>query len=236
MRLVLAIAILASSAVSAHAGGDRYGPARTAVAPDAARSTALPYAGRMLGWAGKTAAPTPAAETRRPEPVRPELMRGGLYRTAPPSPAPVAMAAPARPVAAAPAPYAPQTAPQSLYSAPAPRAGAASLPPPPSATVTQGGLYASTGPRFYSVHRAYGETPDPIPATPPSASAAYRPEASLAGAVALSGVGDGVLTDGQDDSGFGGVGASDAAEEAERAAKREAERAAARRTAAGSAK
>ena len=236
MRLVLAIAVLASSAVSAHAGEDRYGPARATVTPDAARSTALPYAGKMLGWSGKTAAPTAAAGTRPPEPGRPELMRGGLYRPAPPSSAPAAMAAPARPAASAPAPYAPQAAPQSLYSAPAPRAAAAALPPPPSATVTQGGLYASAGPRFYSVHRPYGETPDPIPATPPTASAAYRPEASLAGAVALSGVGDSVQSEGQDDGGFGGVGASDAAEEAERAAKREAERAAARRTAAGSGK
>ncbi|MBI5941906.1 MAG: hypothetical protein HY859_15935 [Caulobacterales bacterium] len=107
------------------------------------------------------------------------------------------------------------------------------LTPPPSPTAVQGGLYASSGPRFYSVHRPYGETPDPIPATPQGERLAYRPEASLAGEVALSGVGDGVRDPGAaSDEGMTGVGAADAQEEAEREAKRDAERVAARRAAA----
>ena len=244
MRLLLAFAVLALSVTSAHAGEDRYGPRGAPAA--GGRQAPSPYSGPMLRWAGKTAAPaTASAPIRQQAPARPELMGGGLYRAAPAPQPPVAMAPasiPARPTAmpAAPARYAPpsaqQTAPQSLYSAPAPRAVATSLPPPTSATMVQGGLYASAGPRFYSVHRPYGETPDPIPATPAGAATAYRPEASLAGAVALSGVGDSVMTEGQDDGGLGGVGASDAAEEAERAAKREAERAATRRAAAGTGK
>jgi hypothetical protein len=245
MRLVLAIAILASSAVSAHAGEDRYGPR---AAPAAGGQAPVPYSGPMLRWSGKTAAPAIAsAAPRQQAPARPELMAGGIYgrgaATQPPMAIPPAAAYTApRALSAAPAParYAPSpaqpAAPQSLYSAPAPRAAAATLPPPPGATAVQGGLYASAGPRFYSVHRPYGETPDPIPATPEGGAPAYRPEASLAGAVALSGVGDGVLSDAPAGDDLGGVGASDAAEEAERAARREAERAAARRSPAGSAK
>jgi hypothetical protein len=248
MRLLITLAVLAVSATSAHAGEDRYGSRRASAGMDAAgRPAPLPYSGPMLSWSGKAAAPAIASTaTRQQSPARPDLMSGGLYRGAPAPRSPLAMApapTPAGPRAmtAAPAGYAgppaQQTAPQSLYSAPAPRAAAASPPPPPpSATMVQGGLYASAGPRFYSVHRPYGETPDPIPATPAGAATAYRPEASLAGAVALSGVGDGVLSEGQEDGGLGGVGASDAAEEAERAARREAERAAARRAPAGGSK
>lgn len=247
MRLLLAITLLAVSATGAQAGEDRYGSRRAPAGADAAgRPAPLPYSGPMLTWSGKTAAPAIASAAPRQQlPARPDMMSGGLYRGAPAPQLPMAMApapAPAAPrvMTAAPAGYAgptaQQAAPQSLYSAPAPRAAAASLPPPPSATMVQGGIYASAGPRFYSVHRPYGETPDPIPAAPAGAATAYRPEASLAGAVALSGVGDGVLSEGQDEGGLGGVGASDAAEEAGRAARREAERAAARRSAAGSGK
>ena len=217
MRLALAIAILATSAVSAHAVEDRYGPSPTAT-PTTAATSAAPYAGALLGWSGKTAPAAPQT-VQTSAPARPALMPGGLYRAAPPPPAPASYA---------PAP----AAPQSLYSRPAPQAVRDALPPPPSATAVQGGLYASSGPRFYSVHRPYGEVPDPIPASPPGDRMVYRPEASLAGAVALSGVGDGVREGDADDGGMAGVGAEDEAEEAERAARREADRAAARRAAA----
>lgn len=226
MRLVLAIAMLAASVVDANAAEDRYGP-RQAAEPVAATTsaTARPYAGSMLGWSGKSAAPAPQA-AQPSAPVRPALMPGGLYRSAPPPPqAPVVAAPPA------PAGYA-SAAPTSLYSRPATQTPVDRLPPPPSATTAQGGLYASSGPRFYSVHRPYGETPDPIPATPQGERLAYRPEASLAGEVALSGVGDGVRDPDASDDGMAGVGAADAQEEAEREAKRDAERAAARRAAA----
>lgn len=228
MRLALAIAILAASAVGAHAAEDRYGPS-PAAAPATVATAVAPYAGAYLGWTGKMApaAPQPAQASA---PVRPAQMPGGLYRApqAPMAPSPASYAP-------APAGYAaPPAAPQSLYSQPAPQAVRDTLPPPPSATATQGAYYASSGPRFYSVHRPYGEAPDPIPAPPPGDRMAYRPEASLAGAVALSGVGDGVRKDDADDGGMAGVGAEDEAEEAERAARREADRAAARRAAAGS--
>lgn len=227
MRLVLAITVLAASASSAHAAEDRYGP-RQAAAPVAVATsaTARPYAGSMLGWSGKSAAPAPQAE-RPTAPVRPALMSGGLYRPSSPPQAPVAAAPPAP----APAGYA-STAPTSLYSRPSSQTPVDRLPPPPSPTTVQGGLYASSGPRFYSVHRPFGETPDPIPAVPAGERLAYRPEASLAGEVALSGVGDGVRDPDASDDGMAGVGAADAQEEAERKAKRDAERAAARRAAA----
>src|SRR3990167_7646987 len=221
MRLVLAIALLAASVVNANAAEDRYGPRQAAVVLTS--PAAQPYAGSLLGWSGKSAGPAPQA-AQPAAPVRPALMSGGLYRSAPPPQVPA--------VAPAPTGYAP-AAPTSLYSRPASPAPADRLQPPPSPTTVQGGLYANSGPRFYSVHRPYGETPDPIPAVPAGERMAYRPEASLAGEVALSGVGDGVRDPGApSDEGMAGVGAADAQEEAEREAKRNAERAAARRAAA----
>lgn len=234
MRLVLAIAVLAASSASAHAAEDRYGP-RRAPAPSvavAAAPTTQPYSGATLGWSGKSAAPTPPA-AQAAAPVRPGLMPGGLYRaSAPVAPTPVAVAAPP-PAPAAFAAATPPAAPTSLYSRPAAQTPVDRLPPPPSPTAVQGGLYASGGPRFYSVHRPYGETPDPIPAVPAGERLAFRPEASLAGEVSLSGVGAGVRDpDSPLDDSMAGVGAADAQEEADRAAKREAERTAARRAAA----
>lgn len=214
MRLVLAIALLAASVVNANAAEDRYGPRQAAVVLTS--PVAQPYAGPMLGWSGKSAAPAPQA-AQPAAPVRPALMSGGLYRSAPPPQIPAVASA----------------APTSLYSRPTSRTPMDQLPPPPSPPAVQGGLYASSGPRFYSVHRPYGETPDPIPAVPAGERMAYRPEASLAGEVALSGVGDEVRDPGApSDDGMAGVGAADAQEEAEREAKRDAERAAARRAAA----
>ena len=218
MRLAIAIAVLASSTVSVQAAEDRYGPSRGS-APGGPPAGA--YAGATLNWSGKTA---PAAPQTSPTaaPARPALIPGGLYR-------PVFAPTPQTPMAAGPV-----SAPTSLYSRPVAQAPVSQLPPPPSPTAVQGGLYASGGARFYSVHRPYGETPDPIPAVPEGERMAYRPEASLAGAVSLSGVGDSVRDlDAPADDSMAGVGAADAQEEAERAAKRDAERTAARRAAAG---
>lgn len=220
MRLVLVIAVLASSAVCAQAAEDRYGPSR--VGPAAGSLAAQPYAGPTLSWPGKAAPTLPPTAVVGPA-ARPELLADGLYR-----PATAPQAATPRPRPAAYGPPAP--APQTLYDRPAPQA--AVLPPPPSSPPAPGGLYGGTGPRFYSLHRPYGETPDPIPAPPPGDGMAWRPEASIAGPVALSGVGDGVRLNDEDDGGMAGVGAADEAEEAERAAKRDAERAAVRRAAA----
>ena len=95
MRIALAIAVLAASASSAHAAEDRYGSKRTAPPDSAAVAATLqPYAGAMLGWSGKSAAPTPQAALPSTL-ARPALMPGGLYRSAPPPQAPVAAAAPA---------------------------------------------------------------------------------------------------------------------------------------------
>ena len=227
MRIALAIAVLAASASSAHAAEDRYGSKRTAPPDSAAVAATLqPYAGAMLGWSGKSAAPTPQAALPSTL-ARPALMPGGLYRSAPPPQAPVAAAAPASAGYASAAP-----APTSLYSRPSTQTPVDRLPPPPSPTTVQGGLYASSGPRFYSVHRPFGETPDPIPAVPAGERLAYRPEASLAGEVALTGVGVGVRDPDASDDGMAGLGAADAHEDAEREAIRDAERAAARRAAA----
>lgn len=225
MRLALALIALTASAASAQAAEDRYGPS-AAVTGGPMSDSSRAYAGPLLSWNGKVAAPTPPPATSLAPSARPALAPGGLYRAPNLAPAPTPMA---------PASYAPPVAaPQSLYSRPAPQQAVAdTLPPPPSATTVQGGLYASSGPRFYSVHRPYGETPDAIPVPPPGDRMVYRPEASLAGAVSLSGVGDGVRQDGADDGGMAGVGAADEAEDAERTAKRNAERAAARRAAAG---
>ena len=229
MRLVLAITLLAASAVSAHAAEDRYGPAHTAT-PGVAAPT--PYAGTLLGWSGKSPPAAPAA-AQPSAPVRPPLMAGGLYRSAPQTPMPPTPTPAGYRPAPAPAGYAPAPAPTSLSSRPVAQAPVDSLPPPPSPTAVQGGIYASSGARFYSVHRPYGVAPDPIPAVPAGERMAYRPEASLAGAVALSGVGDGVRNpDAESDDSMAGVGAADAQEDAERAARRDAERAAARRAAA----
>lgn len=230
MRLVLAIAVVTASAASAQAAEDRYGPSWSG----GPAAVATPYTGPLLSWGGKSA-PAQVTAPQAAPPQRPETFPGGLYRSPPVPLAPVARVAPVTaPQGYAPAPYAPAaTAPQSLYSRPAAATPVAALAPPPAPTAIQGGLYASYAPRFYSVHRPYGETPDPIPAPPPGDRTAFRPEASLAGAVALSGVGDGVQKDDAgDDDGMAGVGAMDDAEEAERAAKREAERTAARRAAA----
>ena len=225
MRLALAIIALTASAASAQAAEDRYGPSATAAPTATAASSA--YAGPTLSWSGKSPAPAPQSAPTTPLQARPAPMPGGLYR-------PASAAPQAAPMGPAPAAYTPPAAaPQSLYSRPAPQARAAALPPPPSPTAVQGGLYASSGPRFYSVHRPYGETPDAIPAPPAGDRMVYRPEASLAGAVALSGVGDGIRQDDADDGGMAGVGAADEAEDAERTAKRAADRAAARRAAAG---
>ncbi len=96
---------------------------------------------RMLTWPGKT----PVAAPARP--------------AAPLAPRPPAPAAPAQPTAAL---------PTSIYAAPPP-ARAAAAPLAPTRALAMAAPQATGGPaspRFYSLHRAYGETPDSIPLTP----------------------------------------------------------------------
>jgi hypothetical protein len=165
--IAFAAAAMALAALSAQAHAQsRYGPGPS-----------------TLSWPGKAAAQAkttaPSVEPARPEPIAPWAQR--MAALTPPSAAPLlpaaAPVATARPEtaitpAAAPAPRAlpshlydspppapiAQTAPQqqtALLGAPAPRPLAAPLNPS-----------AAAGPRFYSVYREYGVSPDAIPTAP----------------------------------------------------------------------
>lgn len=166
MRLALAFVVLAcAGSAAAEPVQDRYGPPRKAPAPQA-----RPYEGRLLGWAGKAAAPAPlpgpAHIAARPEPQ--PLARD--FRAA--EPAPPRDAATAPPPASAPAPagemadWSADPLPQSLYDAPA------TAPPPPAPRLAQAppppapGQQGAAPSRLYSLHREYGMAPDVVPATP----------------------------------------------------------------------
>ncbi len=89
-------------------------------------------------------------------------------------PGKVAIAAPAKPVAPrAPAVIAPQpqaaALPTSIYSAPPARPATAPVPAPRTQALALAQPQAADGgatPRFYSLHRAYGQKPDAIALTP----------------------------------------------------------------------
>lgn len=142
MRLALAFVVLAcAGSAAAEPVQDRYGPPRKAPAPQA-----RPYEGRLLGWAGKAAAPAP-----QPAPAQ---------IAARPQPQP--SAPPARTISA----WSEDPLPQSLYDAPvdapqppAPRMAQAPVAPAPQ---RQGAAPS----RLYSLHREYGMAPDVVPATP----------------------------------------------------------------------
>jgi hypothetical protein len=125
------------------------------------------YQGPMLSWAGKApervaAAPAPSrSETPYTAPARymapPRAYREPAPESAPPpverDPAPESAPPPRRMVRADPEP-----APRDMAAEAAPLTPAfAPAVPAAPASSTQ------TGPRFYSLHRAYGLTPDPIP-------------------------------------------------------------------------
>jgi hypothetical protein len=75
------------------------------------------------------------------------------------------------PPPAAPAPHpAPAALPTSIYD-PAPPPAAVAAPPPRAAAPVQAQAAAAprgdfATPRFYSLHRAYGQAPDPVPLSP----------------------------------------------------------------------
>lgn len=190
MRLVFALVLLTVSATGARADEDRYGPAATA-AQGAPGGRSQGYAGPMLGWSGKVAPPTAQGQAGN-LPPRPQMLPGGLYRRNPPpagGPAPVLVAPAAYRPAPAPGPQAP-LAPQSLYDHPV-GAQADTLPPPPATALpARGNPYAASGARFYSVHRAFGDQPDPITATPARPGALFGPEVALGEGVLPGGVGD----------------------------------------------
>lgn len=121
---------------------DRYSSSEaTPPAPATAKALGL----RLLSWPGKA---TPAAAPARLE--RPVQPRAPDLRAATPAPA----------------------LPTSIYD-PAPAKPAAAATPAPTRqpvrALAQAAAPASSGyptARFYSLHRAYGETPDPVPLGP----------------------------------------------------------------------
>lgn len=101
---------------------------------------------RLLTWPGKVA---PAERARRPS------VRAPATRYADPSAAP-----------RAPAPL-----PASIYAQTPPPARSPAAPAIAATPLAQAQTPAAPGsdyttPRFYSLHRAYGQTPDPIPLSP----------------------------------------------------------------------
>jgi len=164
VALALLAALSAPGIVLAAPGDDedRYGPPQAPFVDPAATEPAQ----RTLSWPGKAAA-TPAQ----------------------PMSAPIASAAPA-------APYAPQAYPQtpavtavtapslpaSLYAPPpSPLMAPAAQPvPAPSASAQTASAQAAAGqpPRFYSLHREFGLTPDPAPVPLPTQF--FAPSADLA--------------------------------------------------------
>lgn len=147
MLLSLALLGVAASAQAAPARETRYGPQ----SPRPEIAARLPYDGPTLGWTGKRdkAGPAPVAATvpiSRPQPVAAWARYGDI---APPARTAAAVpVAPSRAPAAAPAVLA--ALPTSLYS------------PPAAQAAPQG-----AGPRFYSVSRQYGMTPDALPPPEP---------------------------------------------------------------------
>jgi hypothetical protein len=133
------------------------------------------YQGPMLSWAGKTpqrvdqpVAPQPPVISDAPPPryVAPSPPRSPPPRyIAPPPAAPENASEPEPESAPPPAPRIARVDP-----GPAPRApvAEAAAPPTPAAATPAPAAAATpdpghTGPRFYSLHREYGLTPDPIP-------------------------------------------------------------------------
>ncbi len=149
------------------------------------------YTGRFLQWAGKTApAAQPQPVALPPPPLRPLASLPPTPprrpRFAPPlprpstgwAPAPMAMVAPSAPLAvtspppqptfrATPERAATTAAPASFAPLPPSSHTAAPLPEPPAANLAMAAAQPASHSdwvhsRFYSLHRDYGDTPDPV--------------------------------------------------------------------------
>ncbi len=174
VRHVLAVAT-AGVAVAAFGGACAAQDDRGAMSQDG-------YRGAYLSWSGKRA-PAPAqpspdlsearyapAPNYAPSSYAPQAPRGAP----PPSDAPELTDAPADfaapPSHAAPPPSAERYSAAAYAPPPAPEPAAAPAPPPATGYVQASSAAPSTqaaqgtsSVRFYSLHRAYGMTPDPIP-------------------------------------------------------------------------
>lgn len=177
MRLVLALSIIAVSAVSAHAAEDRYGPPRGSgsvpAGPQVASAlpaSSAPWSGQMLSWGGKTPAQAPAAVATAapamPQPIAPWAgpaptpQRAAYPSIAAPVAAPIPAAytpPPARPAAPAPQAAAAQPLPASLYDRPAAPAPVAAAPAPQPQPQPQ---------QPYQPPRTQASTLPPPPSTP----------------------------------------------------------------------
>jgi hypothetical protein len=141
-----AAVLLATACAGAATAQDQDGPA----------SPQGGYQGPMLNWAGK--APSRVAPPAAPPRSEMSYAPSPRYMApaSPPSvaePPPESAPPPPRMVRANPEPPPPAMAAPAPQPAPAPVAA-------PAPAVAESG---HTGPRFYSLHRAYGITPDPIP-------------------------------------------------------------------------
>ncbi|MBO9711179.1 MAG: hypothetical protein J7521_23515, partial [Caulobacter sp.] len=169
MRLALLLPVLFCVAAPAYAEGareSRYGP--TTPRQDTVAAAAR-YDGPMLGWANKRQAQAASAAPAASVAAQPAPLAAWAGYQAPSTPMTAPEAAPA----------ASQGTPTSLYAAPRPAPMAAAptqapvkdwsnyrsprvtaVAPPPQQTAAAG---TAAGPRFYSVDRDYGLTPDAAP-------------------------------------------------------------------------
>ncbi len=162
MRYVFALAALAVPAAAFGATSaveDRYGPAVTHTPPPAvSQAPAAVYAGPFLSWSSKSSTPPVSAPQPAAEPAPAPAAPASLYATPvpiAPAPAPIAVAPPVRTVPT-PAPSVPAAPPMQVMAAaeaPTPATPAAEAAATPSTPVHA---------HFYSLHRDYGDTPDPI--------------------------------------------------------------------------
>ena len=148
--VLVALALCAAPA-AAQSPPDRYGPARSA-----ATLAMSAYGGRMLTWSGKSAEQV-AAPVQQAAPSAVQPAPAAFAPPPPVAPAPAATPAPApAPIARLTERAAPQAA-AAPPSAPQPFTVAATAP----AALRAPGGGAPT--RLYSLHRAYGLSPDPAP-------------------------------------------------------------------------
>jgi len=157
------------------------------------------YRGPFLSWAGKTAASSPA-------PAEPEAPPGDLPPpSAAPDPAPQRIAvAPLPPPAPPPAAYAPDVRPAPPVAMSAPPPAPASPPPVQLAQAAPPAATASASPhvsaRYYSLHREYGMTPDPVTLPADRPMVLVGPPDNPPAQPSDGAASDGAPSDGQDDA------------------------------------